>query len=393
MKSLQTLVGGIVLSAAAIATFTGIIYGVNHLGGRLFGDESLFCPKGTLNSLVMTPDGKTLITGGKQIKLWDTATGKKLHDTATLRDTVAKKAGIFSSVSDLVVTPDRQTLISATYSLGSIGGPGKYEIQVWDLASREQIRTLRGHADLIRFLVVSPDSRTLVSQDNSGVIQVWELSTGQVKKTLNTQAQQRFPLVVSPDGGVFAGMDKDGTVKIWEIATGNQIGSMKADPSHTPLAISAGNKTLLLQNAGDVKRFREIATGAELQTLRGSYIEYPFARTPNGKQVLIQTEGGLGLYDLITGAEIKAFNNTEPYNEIDISPNGKSFLTIDSRGNYTLWDLATGAKVHQLEGKSGWGDHAFTSDVKILVNGNRAGNDITVWDLNTGKRIRRFCNR
>jgi hypothetical protein len=49
-------------------------------------------------------------------------------------------------------------------------------------------------------------------------------------------------------------------------------------------------------------------------------------------------------------------------------------------------------------GTDGWffqgrqlGDRAFTAS-NLLVSGDRAGNDITLWDLQTGERIRRFCN-
>lgn len=176
------------------------------------------------------------------------------------------------------------------------------------------------------------------------------------------------------------------------MVTGNAVSKLKADPSHTPLAISANNKTLLIQNAGDVKRFKEIATGAELNTLKGSYIESAFAVSPDRKQGLIATDAGIKRYDLSTGTELQTFNTDKFYRAIAITPDGSSFLTLDPGGNYTVWNLATGAKLHQLEGKAGWGDQAFAG-AKILVNAaNHTGNRITLWDLQTGKRIRKFCN-
>jgi WD40 repeat protein len=393
MKSVKTVIISLVWSGAMIAVVLGIVAGINRLGGSIWRDEALLCRKERLSALAVTADGNTLITGGTHIKLWDIATGKKLYDSTTVRKAVEKMAGLSPAVvSDLVITPDQRWFITAASSLGSIGSQGVHEIQVWDLASRQPIRTLKGHRDRVRFLAVSPDSQTLVSQDDSGVIQLWNLATGQVKKTWNTEVSQRFPILISSNGKVFASMGKDGTVSLWDMVTGNPVSKLKANPSHTPLAISANNKTLLMQNAGDVKRFREIATGAELQTLKGSYIESAFAVSLDRKQGLITTDAGIKRYDLMSGTELQTFNTDKFYNAITITPDGSAFLTLDSKGNYTLWDLATGTKMRQLEGKTGWGDQAFAGS-EILVNAaNHTGNRITLWDLQTGKRIRKFCN-
>lgn len=396
MKSVNRKISNIVLSAVAIAivagTIYGLTYGINKLGGLLFRDESLFCGKEKLSGLAVTADGKTLITGGKQIRIWDIATRKKLYDSATVRSTAEKILGSAPpAIRVLTIAPDERTFISATSSPGAIGIQEAHEIQIWDLASHQPIRTLKGHENRVRFLAVSPDSQTLVSQDFSGIIMFWNLATGQVKKIFHARAQQRFPMPIGPDGQVFASMDREGTVTLWDMTTGKAVGKLKADPSHTPLAISAGNKTLLIQNAGDVKRFRDIATGAELQTLKGSYIESAFAASPNGKQVLIETDAGIQLYDLTSGTQLQTSNTNKFNRDISIAPDASSFLTVDAGGKNTLWNLATGAKIHQLEGTSSWGAPAFAG--QILIGGDSYGNDITLWDLRTGKRIYKFCNQ
>uniref|UniRef100_B8HZ74 WD-40 repeat protein n=1 Tax=Cyanothece sp. (strain PCC 7425 / ATCC 29141) TaxID=395961 RepID=B8HZ74_CYAP4 len=393
MKFVQNPISRIILIVIAVSATLGIIYGINQLGGWLWRDTSLVCRKEKLNALDVTADGKTLITGGKEIRVWDIVSGKKLYDSTTVGSTVKKMAGLSpATISTLNITPDQRLFITAASSLGGIGTQGQHEIQIWDLVNRQLLRTLKGHRDRVRFLAVSPDSHTLVSQDDSGVIQVWNLATGQVRQTLNTERRQRFPIVLSPDGKVFASMNKQGTVTFWNITTGQAVGKLQADPSHTPLAISDNNQTLLIQNAGDVKQFRDIATGRELTRLKGSYIEFPFTVDPRGEQVLIQTNTDLKLYNLLTGVELKTFNMNNFYNPISITPDGQSFLTIDSQDNYVLWNIATGAKIHQLEGKASRGEYEITT-AQILVNGDRNGNDLTLWNLTTGERIRKFCNQ
>lgn len=398
MKSLRTFswqtFGALIRVAIIVSIFYGAGYGVNKLGGLLFRNEALLCftrrprtlPR--LNNLVMPAEGTPFITGGTHIKFWDTATGDKTFSSATWQSTLMRIFRTSPSITALTLTPDQTTLISARQMLG-VAESG-YDIQVWDLATRQLIRTLSDHQTRTHFLAISPDSQTLISQDNEGLIKVWDLATGDLKQTIPSRRYRSRP-ALSPDRQTFTSI-VNGDVTFWDMTTGEAIGTMMAHPSHTPLAISADNKTLLIQNAGEVKRFRDLTTGSELHTLEGSLVEYPFASMPDGKQVLVHTNNGLKLYDFLTGAEVQHFPEITAASAIVVSPDGKSFLTIDSRGRYTLWELETGAKIHELEGRTGRGVGAVTPDSQTLVHISSPGNNITLWDLTTGQRIRRFCN-
>lgn len=397
MKFLHTLSQKILFSILGFLFLAGIVYGVrygvNKLGGVLFNDESLVCPKkrshSRLKSLTFTDDGQTFITGGHSIKFWDVPTGNKQGDFLPIASPISSLANPSFSVSALVITQDQQSLISAISSLEF--NKNMAEIQLWDLTTRQLIGTLSGHNNRIPFLTVSPDSKTLLSQDNDGVIHLWDLSTRQLKTTIKTQTDKRFPIALSPDGQTFATI-KDSTITFWDLNTGDSLSQMKAHPSHTPLALSANNKTLLLQNAGDVKRFKDINTGAEQLMIQGSLVENPFARTPDGQHILIQTDSGIKLYNFETGAELNLFSDIKYTREIKVSPNGRSFLTLDSRGKFTLRALKTGSMIFELEGRIGEGTYGFTPDSQFLVHFDRFANDVTIWDLDTGKRIRRFCH-
>ena len=70
-----------------------------------------------------------------------------------------------------------------------------------------------------------------------------------------------------------------------------------------------------------------------MKSLQTSSFGNSFAPTPDGKQVLIHTSNGLKLYDFLTATEIQHFPEITSATRIVVSPDGKSFLTTDHRGD------------------------------------------------------------
>ena len=360
------------------------------------------CPSNGFTQLVVAPDGKTFITGGERVIQWDTVSGQKLREFDFNLSNSDDFQPFPPRIFVLAVASDGKTLVGSTFITTFknrfIPKPiSKHFILTWDIATGNKTQVWNENFeepnDFIRFLAIDPDSKILISQTYyGGVIKLRTLSNGQLINRIDGKGTQRFPVVISPDRDFFASMHDDGTVKFWEIVSGKQLGSLKAHPSHTPLAISINDKTLLIQNAGDVKRFRDIITGAELRTLYGSYIENPFATTINGEYVLIQSGQAVNLHDMIAGSKIRAFEEIPPnISELFVSPDGKTFLSVDSLGNYILWDLKTGKKLFTLI--EGWmrGENVFTSDSKTLINVSGEANYVTIWNLSTGNLTHQFC--
>jgi WD40 repeat protein len=54
---------------------------------------------------------------------------------------------------------------------------GSYDntIKLWNLATGEEIRTLRGHSQSVRSIAISPDGKTLASGSADNTIKIWRL--------------------------------------------------------------------------------------------------------------------------------------------------------------------------------------------------------------------------
>ena len=110
-----------------------------------------------LNSLIFSPDGKTLIAveerGG--LEFWNTRTGAR---TARLQT-----AGLGSHSA--AISSDGQRLAA--------GGDGQQAVKLWDFISREELNNLPGKGSYFRHVVFSPDGNTISSRNQTGEFHFW----------------------------------------------------------------------------------------------------------------------------------------------------------------------------------------------------------------------------
>jgi WD40 repeat protein len=92
--------------------------------------------KSRVNSVVFSPDGKTLATGSydRTIKLWNASTGKCLKTFYSHSD----------GVNAVIFSPDSSILISASSDI---------TVKLWDIATSECLKTLHGQSGRCRPLL------------------------------------------------------------------------------------------------------------------------------------------------------------------------------------------------------------------------------------------------
>ena len=168
--------------------------------------------EGQVAVLVLSPDGKTLATGGQDgaAVLWDAAAGKELRrfegEAGVCRDLVFSADGkrlavvvsgrpvhVFDTATGAEVrltapappeggvAPGGVASVEAEGAAFSPDGKllatgGQYgAVRLWDLASGQQVRVLNGHAGWVMGLTFSPDGRTLAA-GNWRNVRLWEVS-------------------------------------------------------------------------------------------------------------------------------------------------------------------------------------------------------------------------
>jgi WD40 repeat protein len=160
-----------------------------------------------VDAVAFSPDGRLLVTGGKDnlLKLWDTKTRREL---ATL-------TGHTGHVRSVAFFPDGKTLVT-----GSNDGTA----MIWDLATRQPLETLSGHAFKVSSVALSPDAKTLATGSEDNTVRLWAplsvIGRGGVRgwqevATLRGHTAAVESVAFSPDGNTLATAGIDNTVRLW----------------------------------------------------------------------------------------------------------------------------------------------------------------------------------
>lgn len=148
----------------------------------------------------ITPDGKTLVIANSfysnQIEVWDISTGKRLQSFGDNKG---------DRINTLAVTPDGKTIITAQ----------KNNLQVWDMNTKKVVKTIP-NVGTVYTLLVTPDSQTLIS--NGDALHIWLLSTGKKLLTWQKPTKSvTTKVALSADGKIIAASDHQG-VRLWNLA-------------------------------------------------------------------------------------------------------------------------------------------------------------------------------
>jgi WD40 repeat protein len=148
--------------------------------------------------LAVAADGKTLASGsqGASVRLWDLAARKEVRQ--------CRSGG---GVGGVVLSPDGKSVAC---------GDGR-QVRVFDVATGEARHTLLGHQATVLKLAFSPDGRLLVSSGADRALVVWDLEAGRPVARPITGRDTWFSLAMSADGKRLLSGGSDTTAMLWDM--------------------------------------------------------------------------------------------------------------------------------------------------------------------------------
>jgi WD40 repeat protein len=248
---------------------------------------------------------------------------------------------------------------------------GGKELKVWDLASGKLIRII-GHEDAQRIAISSDGSRVLsLGYPRSGLIgfnskmSLYDVNDGRKISEWSVESSHNPSVALSP-GGKYA-LSKyrlnnfsTGKMALWDVSTGNVVHTYKGSYSSlqsltTSFALSPdGQYALSGGNDGSV-RLWDVFSGAELKTIKGHtrFVE-AVAFSPNGRYILSGggSDGLVKLWDRSTGSEIKTFSagTKSAISYVAFSPDGKRIISMAGDASVRIFDVSTGEEIAMLIG-------------------------------------------
>jgi serine/threonine protein kinase len=173
---------------------------------------------GPLRGLAIAANNGTsvLVSAGddSKLRLWQLA---NLQELKTF-------VGDLGAVEQLVIGQNGKRAITCSTRLTT----SEMGVQLWDLTTGAEQRRLRGPADNIRCIAVSPDSKAIAAGSDDSMVWLWS-SDPQGPKTVCMKGHSGAVTgvtFVSADSMLTAGVD--GTVRQWDLRTGKTKGVLPA---------------------------------------------------------------------------------------------------------------------------------------------------------------------
>lgn len=169
-------------------------------------------PRGKVNDLAFSPDGKLLLA----------ATGTAgLRGAAVLLDVGSGKVlRVFSEGHrDLLYaaafSPDPKAGLVATAGYDRV-------IRLWNLDDGKLLRALEGHNGAVYDLAFSPDGKLLASAGGDASVKIWKVATGQRLDTLSQPTGEQFHVAFTADGEHFLAAGADKQIRLWKLLSKNK---------------------------------------------------------------------------------------------------------------------------------------------------------------------------
>ena len=273
--------------------------------------------------------------------------GAKVDGDANATTTVSApkiilKVKVLPPAASLAWNKDGHTLAMGTYQ----------EVKLIDSTTGHVIKTLPGHADVVRGLAFSPDGNTLAAGGGvpgvGGEIKLWNVANWTIEKTLKGHTDCIYGLAWRPDGKQIATTSYDKTVKLWDITKDAPTADLK-EHSEAVYSVGYNKEGKLFATAGADRAIRvwDANTGKRLYTLAGHTDMVTFlAFHPTANQLAsASADKTVRVWSLKadSGNNDKTLGPLpDMVTSVCFSLDGKHIAATCNNGSVTVWDKDSG---------------------------------------------------
>ncbi len=303
-----------------------------------------------VSSLAWSPDGATLAVAAWHEVILRSGDGGAL---------LGRLVGDSPRVESLAFSPDGKRLGVAGGSPSEFG-----EVQVWDVAERRLLRSIKTSTECVFGISWSPDGASIAVGCGDKLVRVFAVADGREVMRCDNHIDWVFGTAWSRDGSRLVSVSRDKAIKLIDPATGHLVDDI-AQPREPLLCVAR-------HPAEDL-----VAFGSDNGQVRLHKIAPRGGRLAEGDN---KEESSVREFERLPGTA----------HAVAFSPDGRLLAATGANGETRIWQTADGKRVAQIAGdKAALYALAFTTDSKTLATAGADGR-IRLYEAATGKPARDF---
>jgi WD40 repeat protein len=393
-------------------------------------------PNEPVSSVAWSPDGARLAAGTENgtVIIWNSANGEALrrlnqhHGELLVRDVAFSPDGaclascgddgkikvwtLSNNETQMIDVKDWKNCHSVAFdrtgtqlAAATYGAPiaGTYDapILVWDLRTKKQIHTLRGHSRMVLDGRFSPDGTYIASGSEDRTVRLWDANAGSEQRRLTGHLSDVRSVAFSQDGKCLASGSFDGTVRIWDPSTGAEIGCLKGHCAGVrKVAFSPdGVKLASASMDGTVKIWGRAAPqdATVLKSHKGPVYDGVFSA--DSTRVATGEEGKIVIWDVRMARPLMQLEGHDGgVRCVSFSPDGHRLASASTDGRVRVWDLRTrrvslSYEDHISQAAKPSPEDNGVKGVALAAVGDRAASvshdkTVRLWDARSGQTLK-----
>lgn len=199
-----------------------------------------------VTSVCFSPDSRFLVSGSLDgtVRMWNCDTGQAigsplLGHTDEVYSVCTDGQRIVSGGSDGTIhiwsygthqlsgqpiNVGRTVLAVALSNDGRIGAGVGNNVYIFDIETRQEVASMKGHTEPVRTVAFSPDGSRIASGSTDKTIRIWDIQTGKQMQRLDGHKHSVRSVAFSSDGPWIVSGSDDKTIRVWGSVNGKLIG-------------------------------------------------------------------------------------------------------------------------------------------------------------------------
>ncbi|KAK3603040.1 hypothetical protein CHS0354_037788 [Potamilus streckersoni] len=260
-------------------------------------------------------------------------------------------------------------------------------VYLYELNTGKEVRTFRGHADVISDICFAGTTR-LCSTSLDTTVSIWDVHDGHRLHVLKGHQRRVNSCASDISGKLLVTGSWDCTAKVWSVDKGEQLCFFRVGSPVNCVSFHPEGHLIVTGSWDSSLRIWDVLNRTRTAVLRGHKSSVrDVAYSPSGRHLASAAlDGDVKLWAAQTGAQVgNIHGHSLPINKIIFSPTGKELITVSDDHKIKVWSGHLGKQVPCI-GDESFGPAmsvAIAPDGQSIAVGYHEG-DVRIFDILTG---------